>query len=138
MDIILEQKYVMQIQKESAWAMGGITLAGTLYLVEGGIIFSTQGNIIHKLCNNQKIQGIPRPNELKKELVKDGPLKNCLVITFDELEKVEIGSFKQLWLALTYTLRFHMKDGMTYIFCVYEKSVAEKWISEIRSIMKTH
>lgn len=136
MDIILEQKYAMQIKKEGAWAMGGATLCGTLYLVDGVIIFSTQENFLYRLGNNQKTHGITRPNELKKQLLANGPLKDCLIITFDELAKAEVGSFKQLGLKLTYTLRFHMKDGSKYIFCVYEKDIADKWVSEISRLMR--
>ena len=135
MDIILQHKHAIQIKKEGALALGGSTLGGTLYLAEEGLIFSTQENLIDKICNSQKVHGVPLPNSLKKNLLEIGPLKDCLVMTLDEIERAETGGFKQLGIVMTPTLRLYLKDGKKYIFIVADKETADKFVSEISRLI---
>lgn len=120
-DIILSEKYVTKLAKESALSIGGSmeSLQGGLILTNEGVIFLV-GNTFLASYNNQGKENIPG----KK-----------LILTFNDIVNVELGSFKNLW-KMMYTVRIYLKNGEKFSFLMTNKETADKWIMEIKRLMK--
>ncbi len=114
-NIILSEKYVMLLTKESAWALGSSTYGG-LYLTEDGVFFVTNNSTLASLANAQNDQSLPN---------------NCAVLLYRDIANMELGSFKNLWKTM-YTLRIGLKNGAQFIFMLNTESITRRWISEIQ------
>ena len=115
LNIILSEKYVTLLTKESAWALGSGTYGG-LYLTEEGVIFVTNNSVLASMANAQNDKSLPN---------------NGAVLRYRDIAKVELGSFKNLWKIL-YTVRIYLKNGAQFIFMLNTESITRRWLSEIQ------
>lgn len=122
-NIIFYEKYSQLLPRETL--LSTTITSGGLYLTTEGVIFDPNNLEINKLANRGS-KSKPAPLGYSKQV------HEAFLIEFNQMAKVEVGSFKNLWKTL-YTLRLHLKSGDTYSFLMPKKEISEKWVKSINT-----
>ena len=121
--IIFFEKFSQLLPKETMLSFT-ITYGG-LYLTTDGVIFDPNNLEINKFANRG-------PKSKPAPLGYSKMVHEAFLVEFDQIAKVEVGSFKNLWKSI-YTLRLYLKSGETLFFMMPKKETAEKWVKSIKT-----
>lgn len=117
-NVILYEKYVTNLKKEKALSIGDSTHGG-LYLTEEGVFFRKDHTFLAALANfNAGVDHV-----------------GLDAMRFDDIQKVEIGSFKNFVRQL-FTLRIYLKNGQFFSFLMPSREIAHRWQQEILRLKK--
>lgn len=121
--IFLYEKYSQKLLKETMLSFG-ITNGG-LALTTDGIVFDPNNTALAQLANRGP-KSKPRPLDYHMQT------NSVLLVGFNEISRVEIGSFQNLWKTL-YTLRLYTQSGEIQYYLMPKKETAENWVNAINA-----